>query len=365
MGESGRKSIQEGKNMRKYKTILKFIAILIFFTVTFTGCINPSENHTLVQKEHSTDLFAMDTYIKLTAYGEQAQTALELSGKKIKELESLWSVTDENSEIYKVNHSKGDTVKISSETAQILKFTLKMAKQTNGALDPTIYPVLTAWGFTTTNYRIPSEEEISRLLKNTGYKKILVENDSVILPEGAQIDLGAIGKGYTGDIIANLMREHEVSSALLNIGGNIQAVGSKPDGSKWSLGMKNPFGDGIFGVLEIEDCAVVTSGSYERYFIGEDGRRYCHIIDTSTGHPAENGLVSVSVIAKEGKLGDALSTALFVMGLDDAVKYWQNNSDFEMLLVTEDREIYVTEGIENNFALDQDYNDMKVHVIRR
>lgn len=143
------------------------------------------------------------------------------------------------------------------------------------------------------------------------------------------MDLGAVGKGYTGDIIAELLKEQGVTSALLDIGGNIQMVGRKPDGSRWRLGIQNPFEEGNLVVSKGEDGAVVTSGNYERYFIGEDGKQYGHIIDPATGYSAESSLSAVSIIAKEGKLCDALSTAMYVMGLDEATEYWKENGDFK------------------------------------
>lgn len=180
-----------------------------------------------------------------------------------------------------------------------------------------------------------------------------------------QLDLGAVGKGYTGDIIAGLLKEQGVASALLDIGGNIQMAGTKPDGSRWRLGIQNPFGEGSLGVLECGDGAVVTSGNYERYFIGGDGKQYGYIMDPATGYPAESGLASVSIIAKEGRLCDALSTAIYVMGLDKATGYWKENSGFEMLLVTDENEIYLTEGIRNNFTPHDNFRDSEIHIIER
>jgi len=299
----------------------------------------------------------------LTAYGESAEAALTLSEDRIKELEALWSTTDENSDIYKVNQSGGTRKEVSEETAEILQFALDMAEETNGSLDPTISPVVTAWGFISGEYHIPTENELTDLLQNTDYEKVLLEENFVTMPDGMQLDLGAVGKGYTGDIIAELLKEQGVTSALLDIGGNIQMVGRKPDGSRWRLGIQNPFGEGSLGVLESEEGAVVTSGNYERYFIGEDGKQYGHIIDPSTGYQAESGLVSVSIIAKEGKLCDALSTAIYVMGLDEAAEYWKDNGGFEMLLVTDENEIYLTEGIEDDFTLNEKFSDMEIHVI--
>lgn len=307
----------------------------------------------------------MGTYMTLTAYGESAEEALTISEDRIKELESLWSVTDENSDIYTVNQNGGIPTEIHEETAEILQFALDMAHRTNGALDPTIFPVVTAWGFISGEYQIPAADELTGLLKNVDYEKVLLEENFVTLPDGMQLDLGAVGKGYTGDIIAELLKEQGVTSALLDIGGNIQMVGRKPDGSRWRLGIQNPFGEGSLGILESEDSAVVTSGNYERYFVGEDGKQYGHIIDPSTGYPAESGLASVSIMAKEGKLCDALSTAIYVMGLNGATEYWQENGNFEMLLITDEKEIYLTEGIKDDFILNKDFSNMEIDVITR
>lgn len=228
-----------------------------------------------------------------------------------------------------------------------------------------MYPILTAWGFTTSNYQIPAETELSALLENTGYEKVKLEENSVTIPENMQIDLGAVGKGYTGDLITEVLKENGVTSALLDLGGNIQTIGTKSDGTDWKLGLRSPFDEGSFATLEISDCAVITSGGYERYFVGEDGETYWHILDSETGKPAQSGLVSVTIVGKEGRLCDALSTSLFVMGLDKATELWKQRDDFEMVLVTENGEIYVTKEVENNFQLNEIYGNLQVEVIRR
>lgn len=301
----------------------------------------------------------------ITAYGENAETALEQAEERVTGLEKMWSVTDENSEIYAVNHSSGASVAVSEETAELLDYSLRISDLTNGALDCTLYPFLTAWGFTTSNYQIPAETELSALLENTGYEKVKLEENSVTIPKNMHIDLGAVGKGYTGDLITEVLKENGVTSALLDLGGNIQTVGTKPDGTDWKLGLRSPFDEGTFATLEISDCAVITSGGYERYFVGEDGETYWHILDSETGKPAHSGLISVTIVGKEGRLCDALSTSLFIMGLDKATKLWKQRDDFEMVLVTENGEIYITEEIENNFQLNEIYGNLQVEVIRR
>lgn len=311
--------------------------------------------------EHT--IFAMDTYITLTAYGKGAKEAVAAAEYRIYELEALFSVTDEKSEIYALNHSMGQPVKVSAETVEILEFALEIAQKTDGALDPTIYPVLRAWGFTTGRHQVPSQSEINRLLPLVGYEKVRISEDEILLPQGMQIDLGAVVKGYAGDVVAELLKKQEVFSAIINLGGNVQAVGAKLDGSAWRIGVKAPNTNDNFGVLEVTDLAVVTSGGYERYFAGEDGEIYWHILDPSSGKPAHSGIISVTVAAKEGRYCDGLSTAVFVMGVEQAANFWRENKDFEMLLLTEDNKIYITKGLESAFTLTEAYASYPVTVI--
>ena len=247
----------------------------------------------------------------------------------------------------------------------MLDYSLRISDLTNGALDCTMYPVLTAWGFTTSNYNIPTDTELANLLKNTGYEKVNLDGNSIAIPEDMQIDLGAVGKGDTGDRIVDILQENGIESALLDLGGNIQTIGTKPDGTQWKLGLRSPFDEGSFATLEVSDCAVITSGGYERYFVGDDGETYWHILDPATGKPAHSGLVSVTIVGKEGRLCDALSTSLFVMGLDKAKELWEQRDDFEMVLVSEEGVIYLTEGLEENFSLNQMYGNLQTEVIHR
>lgn len=312
---------------------------------------------------YTESLFAMDTYMTFTAYGANAEDALKQVCDRIAELEGLWSATDAGSEIYQVNHSGGQPVAVSGETEELVSFALAMAEETDGALEPTIYPVLTAWGFTTDENRVPAGNEIAERLATVGYEGVNIESGAITLEAGAMLDLGAVGKGYAGDEAVRILKDNGVSSALLDVGGNIQALGTKPDGSRWRVGLKDPFSGGVLGVIRVADEAVVTSGSYERYFIGGDGKKYGHIIDPATGYPVDNGLASVTVISGEGKLCDALSTALFVMGLERAEDYWRQRQGFDMILVAEDGNIYVTEGIKDQFSLQGEYRDMTVNVV--
>lgn len=324
-----------------------------------TGCAREQE---LPAQERS--LFAMNTYMTFTAYGKNAAEALDMALEQVEEAEALWSVTDQNSEIYQANHSGGQPVTVSDETAQLVSFALDMAEQTDGAVDPTIYPVLSAWGFTTQSKQVPEEGQIASLLQNVDYGRISLEGDRLTVPDGMQLDMGAVGKGYAGDLVIEVLKEYGVESALINLGGNVQAIGSRPDGNDWRLGIRAPWEEGNLGVLRISDAAVVTSGGYENYFEDEEGNIYWHILDPSTGYPADGGLQAVTIIGEEGKLCDALSTALFVMGEDGAVEYWRANGGFDMLLVTEDGEIILTEGIDGQFTLNENRPE-RIRVIER
>lgn len=161
-----------------------------------------------------------------------------------------------------------------------------------------------------------------------------------------------------------LLKESGITSALLDLGGNIQTVDTKPDGTQWKLGLRSPFDEGSFATLEVTDCAVITSGGYERYFVGDGGETYWHILDPETGSPAHSDLVSVTVVGEEGRLCDALSTSLFVMGLEEAEALWQERDDFEMVLVTENGKIYLTEGLEDKVSLNEMYGNLQVEVIQ-
>lgn len=345
---------------------IKLLALFLSFSFLLCGCTGTMTDNIGVDDEvkETKNVFAMNTYITLTAYGENADAALDQSEERIRELESLLSVTGENSEIYAVNHSGWTPVSLSSDTEKVLSFALDIAQKTNGALEPTIYPILTAWGFTTESYQIPEQEKINQLLQSVDFQKVQIKNHSLALPDGMQLDLGAIAKGYAGDEIANLLKNSGITSAIINLGGNVQTIGTRPDGSKWRVGLKAPYADGHIGILEVSDCAVITSGGYQKYFIGEDGKKYHHIIDPATGKSAESGLISVTVIGKEGKLCDALSTALFVMGADKATAFWRENRGFEMILLTDANEILLTEGLENSFTLQKPYTSYPVTVIR-
>lgn len=331
--------------MKRYSAVFCLISVLL------TGC------GTKEPVKGSRDIFAMDTYMNLQAYGEAPDAALEKAEAEILRLEKLLSVTDKESDTYKLNTSDGSATKVDADVSELIRYGIYMGRKTSGSLDITVYPVLREWGFTTGEYRIPEDKEINELLKNVGYDKITLEDNFVTLSEGVEVDFGALAKGFTSDRIMEIFKENGVTSAIVSLGGNVQTVGRKNDGSLWKVAVVDPFDrDKTLGVLETADKAVITSGSYERYFTGIDGKNYCHIIDPGTGRPAENGLVSVTVIGESGLMCDALSTALFVMGRSRAEEFWRANDDFDMILVESGGNIVITDGIESSFKNERGLN---------
>ena len=332
-------------------------AALLSAAFLLTGCSGAP-----AQEPKTATFFAMDTAMDFTVYGDAA--LLDEAETLIGSLEEQVSVTDEHSDIYAIDHTGSGS--LSGNTAELMEQALELCRRTGGALDISVYSIVRAWGFTTGSYQVPDEETIQSLLPLVDYTQIQYDAATgvVTLPEGMEIDLGSVAKGYAGQLAAQMLREHGVQSALLNLGGNVQTVGAKPDGSPWQIGIKDPQGEDAMMVLSVEDQAVVTSGGYERYF-EQDGQTYWHIMDPSTGHPADSGLISVTIVGDEGVVCDGLSTALFVMGLEKAADLWAQSGDFEAVFVTASGEVYITEGLRDHFALMERYADTPVSVIER
>ena len=332
-------------------------AALLSAAFLLTGCSGAP-----AQGPETATFFAMDTAMDFTVYGDAA--LLDEAETLIGSLEEQVSVTDEHSDIYAIDHAGSGS--LSGNAAELMEQALELCRRTGGALDISVYPIVQAWGFTTGSYQVPDEETIQSLLPLVDYTQIQYDAATgvVTLPEGMEIDLGSVAKGYAGQLAAQMLREHGVQSALLNLGGNVQTVGTKPDGSPWQIGIKDPQGEDAMMVLSVEDQAVVTSGGYERYF-EQDGQTYWHIMDPSTGHPADSGLLSVTIVGKQGIICDGLSTSLFVMGLEKAADLWAQSCDFEAVFVTASGEVYITEGLRDRFALTEQYADTPVSVIER
>lgn len=314
------------------------------------------------KKEESTSatVFAMDTVMELTAYGSEAETAVAEAKARINQLEGLWSAQKEGSDLYNANHAEGEAVTVSEETRQLMKETLALAEETGGAFDPTIYPVMEAWGFPSGTYRVPDAEERAELLKKVDHSAIELEDDRLRVPRGMELDLGGVGKGAAGDEIVKLWRELGVESGLLNLGGNVYCYGAKPNGEDWTVLIRSPEGnDQYLAAVKGQNMAVVTSGGYLRNF-EMDGKIYHHIMDPQTAAPADSGLTSVTIIGESGARCDGLSTAVYVMGLEKATEFWQARKDFEMILFTDEGELYYTAGLEGRVTAAEGLEGMKI-----
>ena len=331
--------------MKKFYFKLGGIFLLTLCIAAFTACQNSDEN-----KKASKDIFAMDTYMTVTAYGKNAENAVDEAVDEINRLETVLSAQKKESDIYKLNQTGSGT--LSEDTKDIVSEALKINKTTNGAFDISIYPLMVKWGFTTQKYNVPSKSEISKLLKNVDSSKIEFDekSSSIKLGKNMKIDLGGIAKGYTSSRVMQIFKDCGVTSGLVSLGGNVQALGTKTDGTDWQIAIENPDKSSDYiGVVSVKDKAVITSGGYERYF-EKNGKTYHHILDPKTGYPAESGLKSVTIVSDNGTLADALSTSLFVMGKEKALDYWrEHKNEFDTVLVEDDGNITITDGLKKVF----------------
>lgn len=292
---------------------MKRIACLVLICVLLAGCAG-----TAPQMQRT--VYAMNTVMDLQIWGKDANEAMGAVIGLIQDLEGKWSVTLGTAWSGKVDEDP------------LIKKALELQQRTQGSFSPRLRQVSQLWGFYNEAYRqedftIPSQAQITKALAQP------------------QWDLGGILKGYAGEEAVQLLEQMQVSCALLNLGGNIQTYGTKPDGSPWQIAVQNPWGGEYLGILSIEGTvAAVTSGDYQRWY-EKDGVRYHHIMDPATGMPADSGLRSVTVISKSGTAADALSTGLFVMGLEKAVQLWRTSGDFEAVFVCRDGSVFATQGV--------------------
>lgn len=333
----------------------KLILLSLFTTILFISCTD---------KKSETYFESMNTFMKVQAYGDKAEEANAAAQKYIGELEGFISVTKPESDIYKLNHTDTFPIEINDQTLELIKIALNMSEISDGAFNPCLYPVSSTWGFTKKQYRIPSEDEIKDKLQLTDWKKVRIDGSNVYMENGMQFDLGGIGKGFAGDEAAKKMRSFGIKSALLDLGGNIQLIGSKPDGKDWSVGIRNPIEGGVVGTLNVSDVAVITSAGYERYFEGPDGHKYIHIFDGTTGCPVENEMLSTTAIAASGTYCDGLTTTLYVLGVDRSIELWHKQKDFDFILITKDKDIYISKNIAKKFTLNPELKDFNLKIVK-
>lgn len=320
-------------------------ALILLIAVILSSCAST--------EPRSASFQSMDTLMTVKVYGGDKDLCDRLQ-QRVTELDALLDATDENSDIYQLNQNgKAD---VSNDTAALLERSLQLSEKLDPAFDITIYPAVKAWGFTTGDYRIPDDDELKKLAAKIDDTAVQSDNNTYTLPAGVMLDLGAVAKGYAADQCDAILKEGHADAAVLNLGGTVKLYGKKPDGKRFSVGVADPDNPaGYFGYLSCEDGVVATSGGYERYF-ERDGKRYIHILDPATAKPVENGIQSVTICCDDGTAADALSTALFVMGLDKATDYYRAHPDFDFIILTDDHSVYLTEGVYDEFTLCDGYD---------
>ena len=293
---------------------MKKLLPLLFVCLLLCGC----------SRQAQATLYHMNTVMTLDVQGANAEEGVQALDAMLKDLEATWSATRSGSVLAKLNN--GEAVELTEDQAALLERVYALSERTGGAFAPTLLALSQAWGFGTENQAVPSPDAIAAALAED------------------KLDLGGALKGHAGQEAVKILDELDIDRALLNLGGNIQTYGEKKDGIPWNVGIQNPDGGDYLGIVSVSGTAsIVTSGDYQRYF-EQDGEYYHHILDPETGYPADSGLRSVTIVCRDGLTADCLSTALFVMGLEEAADFWRASDDFEAVFISDDGKIYATEG---------------------
>lgn len=305
-------------------------------------------------KKYEETFFALGTMNMISAYGKNSEHAVRSAIERVNEISDRMSVYKAGSDIARINSSAGlESQEIHPDTYRLLKLSLGFSELSKGAFDITVRPLTKLWGIGKKHDYIPSEEEIGIALKLVNYRDLLFDGKGCragLRKAGQSLDLGGIAKGYAADEVRRILLGHGIIDALINLGGNIVAMGHREDGRPWQIGIQNPLssrGEHI-GTIEASDQTIVTSGSNEQFFI-RDGVRYHHIIDPRTGFPAATDLLSVTSVCSCSTDADALTTAIFVSGITDSIRLL-DSADAQAVFVTTNGDLFLTEGLANTFT---------------
>lgn len=307
------------------------------------------------------EVYAMDTIMTLTAYGQNREAGLNAAEGVIRSIEAMVDPDLETSIVYKINHANGESVIVPGQVANMISTAQTVYTQTEGNLDITIYPLIKRWGFVDRKYYVPTYEEVAEDLTRLCFDRLVLTSFpssgtyQVQCPSFAEISLAAVAKGTASNNAISAMKSSGVESGIISLGGNIQTLGLHPDGTKWRVGLTDPNNTSSYvGILEVGESAIVTSGDYQRFFT-QGGKTYHHLLKPSTGYPVENSLRSVTIVCSDGTMADCLSTALFVSGESAALNYWrtygQKTELFDMILITNDNRIICTSGLIEAFTI--------------
>lgn len=337
------------------KKILKslvFSLLLIFSLGIFVGCSkNNKSSEPLSQSE-----LLMGTVVTVTLYDSNNQEILDKVFNKVKDLESILSINENGTLVDEINAEAGiKPVKVDEDTYTIVKKGIEYSKLSNGLFDISVGPIVKLWNIGLPDAKVPTQEEIDEKLPLIGYNDIeLNETDRTIYlkRKGMMIDLGGIAKGYTADVISDILTEEGVKSAIIDLGGNVFTHGKKINGDDWKIGIQNPFSErgGIVGTLTTSNKSIVTSGIYERY-IEKDGVKYHHILSPYTGYPYDNEIAGITIVSDISADGDALSTSVFAMGVEEGMKFVNSIDGIDAIFVTKDNKVYITDGLRSIFNL--------------
>ncbi|MGZ9586387.1 FAD:protein FMN transferase [Paenibacillus marinisediminis] len=362
--------------MHHSKKLFRFavptLIVALSTALLFSGCTKsqkdqqqtgqpPNQSETTAANEIKQETYYIfDTIVTVKIYDKRAT---DQDFKNINDLlvniENKMSRTLKSSELYKLNeHAGKGPYKVSADTFEVISKAIDYAQQTNGAFDPTVGPLVNSWNIGHEDAHVPPQAEIDADLPLVGYEMVQLDeaNQTVTLEKpGMVMDLGGIAKGYAADVIANYIREAGYNSAIVDLGGNIYAVGEKPGGLDWTIGVQDPNetrGNPI-GKMKVKDKTIVTSGVYERYFV-ENGKHYHHILDRKTGYPVDNNLNSVTIVTDKSTDADALSTAIFSLGIEKGLEFIESKTDAEAIFITKDQKVYMSSGISKIFELTND-----------
>ncbi len=324
----------------------KVLPLIIFITLLLSGCAYKEAN-TYVEK---TD-FLLDTVVTVRLY-DGDESRLEGCFDIIKKYDAMFSSTDPDSEVSKINSSDGTPVTVSDETADLISIAKDYGKLSEGRFDLTIGKVTSLWDFHSETPALPTDSDINQAIKTIDYNLVTIDGNNITLSPSASgaypaIDLGGIAKGYITDRIRDYLISEGVTSASISLGGNVYLLGKRPDGSSFVAGIQKPFAEDSTPActLKVTNKSVVTSGIYQRYF-EIDGKRYHHLLDTNTGYPIENDLYSVTIISDNSTDGDALSTMVFAMGLEDGMAYVESRPDIDAIFIDNKNGIHATSGMD-------------------
>lgn len=303
-------------------------------------------------------MFALGTVCSIQLFTEKPQTEVELVLQtcilRLEELERHLSANAESSTLIDINKASGvSAVNVPADIYPLFARAVFFAEKTDGAFNPAIGGVVKLWNIGFENARKPEDRDIQVALSRTDYKDVQLAGTAVFLKkEGMKLDLGAIAKGFAADELTRIVKQAGIMHAVIDIGGTISAVGVRPDGKRWNIGIRDPRirqGQPIISA-PIENRSISTSGSYERYF-EQDGIRYHHIIDPATGYPVQSNMIAVSVFADSATDADALSTACFVLGYKKAVKLLDELPNTEALFIFDDNSVRTTGNLKKNIMI--------------